>query len=319
MSRVGTILLVVALVCGLVAVPLGASTAVAEHNDGTTTVRPGERLAGVVGIQGAEVAGDLSDRSYEVRFNNAETDDERAAIVAERREELQDRLTDHQAELADLRAAREAGNISEGTYRARVATVAAEKATTERAAGRAGETARQLPESALEARGLSVESLQDLQRNASELGGPETAEIAREIGGPSAATRAASNGSPASRPAAADGGGAPPAQVDNRTAAAGDSQERNQSGDRAASQRGTAAATTAGTDRASPDSSGESPEQNAGAANRAAGQSEQRSTPGTNGQNGQNANNRGNADRNTTGSWEQLVDGTFSRTIRALS
>ena len=186
MSRIGTILLAVTLVSALVAVPLGVSAAAAtqiETNE-SDQVAPGERLAGVVGIQQAAVSGDLSDRRYEARLERADTDAERAAIVADRRDEIDRRLSDHRAGLAELRAAREAGNITEGTYRARVATLAAEKGSTERAAGRASETARKLPAEALEARGVSVDELQRLQANASELGGPETAEIAREIGGP---------------------------------------------------------------------------------------------------------------------------------------
>ena len=184
MSRLGTILMAVALVSALLAVPFGVSAVAADEPN--TSVAPGERLAGVVGIQQAAVAGDLSERTYETRLEGADTDDERAEIVAERRAEIERRLAGHESELAELRAAREAGNISEGTYRARVATLAAEKGSTERAAERASEAARRLPADVREARGISVESLQELRNNASELGGPETAAIAREIGGPDA-------------------------------------------------------------------------------------------------------------------------------------
>jgi len=196
MSRTGTILLAVALVSALVAVPLGVSAAAAEQIETNESdgVAPGERLAGVVGIQQAAVSGDLSDRRYEARLERADTDAERAAIVAERRDEIDRRLDDHRTELAELRAAREAGNITEGTYRARVATLAAEKGSTERAAERASETARQLPADVLDARGVSVDELEALRANASELGGPETATIAREIGGPNVSTPAGERG-----------------------------------------------------------------------------------------------------------------------------
>ena len=182
MRRLGTILMAVALVSGLLAVPLGVSAVTADEPN--PSVAPGERLAGVIGIQEAEVDGDLSERSYEARLDRAQTDAERAAIVDERRAEIERRLADHEADLADLRAAREAGNITEGTYRARVATLAAETASTERAAGRASETASQLPAAVRDSRGISVESLQRLRANASDLGGAETAAIARDMGGP---------------------------------------------------------------------------------------------------------------------------------------
>lgn len=202
MSRIGTVLLAVALVSALLAVPLGVSavaTAQTEPNE-SDQVAPGERMAGVVGIQEASVSEDLSERRYETRLERADTDDERADIVAERRDEIERRLGDHRSELAELRTEREAGNITEGTYRARVATLAAEKGSTERAAARTSETASQLPADVLEERGVSVDELQALRANASELGGAETADIAREIGGPNGSTPAAGDraGGPAS-------------------------------------------------------------------------------------------------------------------------
>jgi ribosomal protein L29 len=207
MNRIGAILMTVAVVGALLAVPLGVSAAAADHNESTTgansAVAPGERLAGAVGVQQATVDGDLSNRTYEVRLQNAESDEQRADIIAERRDEIEQRLTEHRAELAELRAARDAGNISEGTYRARVATVAAEKTSTERSAKQAGATARQLPDSVLAERGVSVESLDELRTNASELGGEETAEIARDIGGRNvsgAATGDRPKGAPNERP-----------------------------------------------------------------------------------------------------------------------
>ncbi|MFO7834009.1 MAG: hypothetical protein R6V31_08145 [Halohasta sp.] len=186
MRRLGTILMAVALVSALLAVPLGVAAVGADEPNATETVAPGERLAGVVGIQQAEVDGDLSERRYAARLDRADTDAERAAIVEERRAVIERRLADHEADLADLRAAREAGNISEGTYQGRIATLDAEAGSTERAAAQTSETARQLPAEVREARGISVDDLDRLRANASELGGSETADIAREIGGPEA-------------------------------------------------------------------------------------------------------------------------------------
>jgi|AntDeeMetagen681_2_1112603.scaffolds.fasta_scaffold00070_1 hypothetical protein len=243
MSRIGTILLAVALVSALVAVPLGVSAAAAEQieTNETDQVAPGERLAGVVGIQEAAVSGDLSDRRYEARLQRADTDAERAEIVADRRDEIDRRLGDHRTELAELRAAREAGNITEGTYRARVATLAAEKGSTERAAERASETARQLPADVLDTRGISVDELDRLRANASDLGGPETAAIAREIGGPNASrpVDGPRRGGPAAGnhtngPATEDHAGSPastPARTANGDAAA-DERRAAKSGDR---------------------------------------------------------------------------------------
>ena len=188
MSRTGSILMAVALVSALLAVPLGVAAVAADEPVTTDSVAPGERLAGVVGIQQAAVDGDLSERRHAVRLDRADTDAERAAIVDERRAEIEQRLADHRTELAELRAAREAGNLSEGSYRAQVATVAAETAATERAAERATDTASGLPEEVLSEQGVDTDDLDVLRAEASDLGGGETAAIAREIGGPNATT-----------------------------------------------------------------------------------------------------------------------------------
>jgi len=188
MRRLETTLMAVALVSALLAVPLGVSAVAADEPVTTDSVAPGERLAGVVGIQQAAVDGDLSERRYAVRLDRADTDAERAAIVDERRAEIEQRLADHRTELAELRAAREAGNLSEGSYRAQVATVAAETAATERAAERATETASGLPEETLADQGVDTDDLDALRAEASDLGGGETAAIAREIGGPNVTT-----------------------------------------------------------------------------------------------------------------------------------
>lgn len=184
MRRQGTILLTAALVVALLAVPLSGAVAASDHNETEADpVAPGERLAGVVGVQNAEVEGDLSNRTYGVRLANAESDAAKADLVAERLAEDEARLADHEARLADLEADREAGTISEGTYRAKVAVVASENAQTERSAAQTAETARGLNDSVLAERGINVTAIEELRANASRLGGPETNEIARGIAG----------------------------------------------------------------------------------------------------------------------------------------
>jgi hypothetical protein len=203
MRRLGTIVMAVALVAAVVAVPLGVAASVSDHDrqnePETEPTAPGEQLAGIVGVQSAAVDGELSERTYGVKIANAQTNESKADVVTERLTEIEQRLTDHETRLDELNAEREAGNISEGTYRAKVATVSAEKANTERAAERAGETARQLPETVLAERGINVTAIEALRTNARDLGGPETAEIARSIGGERANATRTGN-----RPAAAE-------------------------------------------------------------------------------------------------------------------
>lgn len=177
MRRVGTALMALAVVMALMAIPIGVAAA-SDHTEERESITAGEQLGGVVSVQGAQLDGELSERTYGVRIANAETERAKASIVAERLTEIEGQIADHEAKLAELEAEREAGNISEGAYRAQVATLSAEQAATERAAERAGDTARGLPEDVLAERGVSIERIDELRANASRVGGPEQREIA---------------------------------------------------------------------------------------------------------------------------------------------
>lgn len=191
MRRTTTILVTIAMVTVLVAVPFGASAGVTDDGDraatddenATESVAPGERLTGVVGVQNAEIDGEVSDRTFGVKIANAESDAAKADVVGDRLEEIEERLDEHETALDELEATRESGDMSHGEYRAKVATVAAETAATERAAESANAAAGELPREILEERGVDVDAIEELRDRASELGGPETAEIARSIAG----------------------------------------------------------------------------------------------------------------------------------------
>ncbi|GAB6878926.1 hypothetical protein JCM17823_12000 [Halorubrum gandharaense] len=148
------------------------------------SVSPGERLGGVVGVQAAEIDGEVENRSFERRVGPDRSDEERADAVAAKLEENEQRLAALEERKMELEAAREAGNLSHGGYRARMASLAAEVAAIERTANRSAEAAADLPEEALTDRGVDEERLAALRNQASELAGPEVAEMARGIAGP---------------------------------------------------------------------------------------------------------------------------------------
>lgn len=185
----GTALLValvvaLAVLAGGVAAATGpAAPQVAANDTATNATAPGAQLAGVVGVQQAEVTGDLDNRTFGLRVANADSDAERAAIVAERQAETQERLATQADRLADLRAARANGTISNAEYRARVATVATQSAVTERDAAQLNRTARDLPAAVRERNNINVTAIERLRGDARNLGGPDTAAIARSIGG----------------------------------------------------------------------------------------------------------------------------------------
>lgn len=161
-----------------------ADGTVNESTDENESVSPGERLGGVVGVQAAEISGEVENRSLERRLGPDRSEEERADAVAEKVEENEQRLAELEERKAELEAAREAGNLSHGGYQARMASLAAEVDAIERTTNRSAEAAKDLPEEALAERGVNWERVETLQNQASELAGPEVAEMARGIAGP---------------------------------------------------------------------------------------------------------------------------------------
>jgi len=159
-----------------------------------TEISPGERLSGVIGVQRAEIAGEVDSRAFEVALNRTETDEERAELVAERLNRTENRLDEIERRQRELRERRDAGELSRGEFAARMAEIGARAETVEREANRSADVARGLPESVRADRGLNESRLDALRERASEASGPEIAAIARgvagnDVGGPLASER----------------------------------------------------------------------------------------------------------------------------------
>lgn len=153
--------------------------------DGNESIAPGERFSGVVGVQGAEIDGDVESRTFGVRVAKAETDDAKAAVVAERHQQNEQRLEELDRRLAKLEQARENGSIGYGEYAAKTARIHAELRNVERSANETADVAERVPDGALEANGVDPEAIDALRENASEMSGSEVADRARSIAGPS--------------------------------------------------------------------------------------------------------------------------------------
>jgi len=199
MRRTTTALVAVMVVVGsLVAFPMAGLAAQmtdtqternSSQSNGTesnATVSPGEQFAGVVGVQEAELEGEVDSRAYGISVARAVGNDSRAAVVADQLGDIETRLDSLEQRRQDLEAARENGSMSEGQYRARMARLAAEIRTVERLAIRSNETARELPAETLEANGVDATAIRTLRDRAQNLSGPEVAEIARSIAGENA-------------------------------------------------------------------------------------------------------------------------------------
>lgn len=178
-----TLLVTLAVLAAVAAVPAvavagvdgGAGTVDNETND---SVAPGERLAGVVGVQGAAVDGEISERSFRVSANRSAAGV--GAVVDEQLPELEQRVERLEDRRAALQAAYENGSIGEGEYRARMATLVAESRNVRHMTNVSAEIAGS------EVGALSQERserIATLRTRAGNLTGPETAEIARSIVG----------------------------------------------------------------------------------------------------------------------------------------
>ena len=191
MNRSLSIALAAILVVATVAVPVAAASVVSsatvqddpESNAETDSIKPGARFAAAVGVQHAELEGDVSTRAIDIRLANAETNATKASLIADHLETSERRLADLEARLERLNESREAGELSEGRYRAEVAQTAAEMRTIERQTAIAASTAADLPADVRDERGIDIESIRTLRDRAADLGGPDTVSIARSIAG----------------------------------------------------------------------------------------------------------------------------------------
>lgn len=189
------ILATLVVVAALVAVPIGGAAQVAADaayaQDDTATeqaaenasIAPGEQLMGVVGVQGAEVEGEVESRAFGIAVARAESPNETADVVADRFDRVTERVEALEARQTELREARDNGSMSEGEYKARMAQVAVQSQNAERMANETSNASEGLPVERLEARGVNASAIQQLQANAGELSGPETAAIAKTIAG----------------------------------------------------------------------------------------------------------------------------------------
>lgn len=177
-----SVLVAVALVASLVgAASVAIATDVPDDNP-----EPGERLAGVIGVQHAEHGGDIAQRGFGIAIANATTDEAVAVVVAMRLAEVNDRINTIERQLDELEERRAADNVSPGQYQAAAATLEAERTTTERLVNQSAVAAHDVPAALRTEYGIEPEHVNELRERTHELTGPEVATIAREIAGPDA-------------------------------------------------------------------------------------------------------------------------------------
>lgn len=199
MNRTAPLLAVFVLLVAGVAVPATASVAdsmdSADHSAqaGTATpssngsderATPGAQFAGVVDVQEAEVESELEGRAFGIKIARANSNDSKAAVVAEEVDELRLRMETLREHKQSLTEARENGSISQARYRAEIAVLTTKAASVEQQLDLTEATSRDLPADLLESKGVSTTAIETLQNDSRNVAGPETADIARSIAGP---------------------------------------------------------------------------------------------------------------------------------------
>lgn len=155
-----------------------------ETEDENASVTPGARLAGVVGVQQAEIQGEVESRSFGLSIAAANSNNSKVRLLANHTERLEQRLQELENRTEQLNESYRNGTIETGTYHARLAQVTAQIRTLERLSNQSVETARHMPQEALRAHGVNITHLEQLRTHARNMTGSQVSEIARKMAGP---------------------------------------------------------------------------------------------------------------------------------------
>lgn len=185
MTRFTATLAVVVLVTTAVGMVPVTGVAQQETSDSAeSAIAPGERLGGVVGVQGAEFAGEVERRTFGLEVAGATSDEARADVVATQLDEIEARLGELEEQKRRIDRAGTNGSISEGSYDARMTVVAARGATLRLQLDAVEAASADLPSELLRREGIDASAIRTLREEASALTGPEVAAVARRIAGP---------------------------------------------------------------------------------------------------------------------------------------
>ncbi|MEF8975201.1 MAG: hypothetical protein V5A21_03110 [Halapricum sp.] len=177
----------VVVVAALFVTPAAALSLPGQTAQQTATnesVQPGAQFAGVVSVGQAEVDGAVEGRAFGQAIAAADSNESKAAVVAERMPGLENRLQNLEQQREQLRIAYENDSLDQSTYEAKTTALAARIQQVERQLNRSHTVAVALPEQARDRAGVNVSAIEQLRSQAGEMRGGEMAEIARGIAGP---------------------------------------------------------------------------------------------------------------------------------------
>lgn len=156
----------------------------ANTTDGNASVPPGAMIAGAIGVGQAELRGEVENRAFGRSIAAANSNASKARILANESERLTERIQDLENSTAELNRSYEAGNVSFGVYRARLAKLTAQTRMLERLANQSVSSASTIPAAVRRAHGVNVTQLDRLRSHAANMTGKEVSEFARQMGGP---------------------------------------------------------------------------------------------------------------------------------------
>jgi hypothetical protein len=140
---------------------------------------PGGFVSSVVGMEEAAVDGTVAVARFETRFAAAETDAERAAVVAATLNETRDRVATLEMRLATLEARRTNGTISRGWFEVETSWLLASAENQDRVLARLERAARRLPPASLRRHNASVARIRIVRARTDELLARERPDIHR--------------------------------------------------------------------------------------------------------------------------------------------
>ncbi|NHN59559.1 MULTISPECIES: hypothetical protein [Halorussus] len=139
------------------------------NGNNSTSVSPGQQLAGAVGAQGASLGGELWNRTLTDRLANATTPSERARVVADENETLTEHLDALTGVRANLTEKWEDGDLSEGRYRTSLSAFVVRARTVELRANQTARAAENLSVFVRERYEINVTRIRHLADRAHEL------------------------------------------------------------------------------------------------------------------------------------------------------
>ena len=164
---VGTVALVGAM--GVVAADTGSSPFPHNESDNATEVSPGQQLAGAVGAQGASVRGELWNRTLTERLDNATGPSERAEIVINETELLNDSVAALNESRENLTEDWADGELTEGEYRTALSEFVVHAYAVERRANRTVRAAEELSGRTRDRTDVNLTRIRNLEEQAGEL------------------------------------------------------------------------------------------------------------------------------------------------------